>query len=549
MPAPLASFFRRLGDYVRGFSAAQRTVAIIGVAVLVLGGVALASWLGKPDYAPLFTGLQASDASAITDQLTSDGVPYQLEDGGASILVPQDKVYAERLKAASNSLPSDSTSGYALLDNMGVTTSQFQQDVTYKQAMEEELASTIEAMNGVKTASVKLAIPQDTVFTDEKTDPTASVFVATDGRQDLSDDQVDAIVHLTSASIPDMKPTDVSVVDAQGKVLSAVGGTTTDAASKSQTAYEAKTQQSLQSMLDTIVGPGNSTVAVSTDVNTSTAQQTSTEYSVPTGSPAATESAQSEQYSGSAAGASSAGVLGPDNIAGPTDAAGDGSYTNSGTTKTNALNQTTTNTTTPAGAVTRQTVSVAVSDKAAKKVDLDGLTRLVESAAGYNAQRGDIVTVQAVPFSTSAAAAAQNALDDSAAEQKQQAQQKLITNVALVGGIALVLVAVIVAAVVTRRRRPGRSAVLVDEVLGADEMAELLPGLAPAPAPGLAPGPAPAPTLPLEPAAPTEVLPLPGAESAAALEARRREVTTLASTDPSHAAAVLRSLMEQEAPL
>ncbi|GAA4158425.1 flagellar basal-body MS-ring/collar protein FliF [Gryllotalpicola daejeonensis] len=537
MPAALSSVFRRLGAYFRGFSAAQRTVAIIGVAAVVLGGIALASWLGKPDYAPLFTGLQASDASAIVDQLTSDGVPYQLEDGGSSVLVPQDKVYAERLKAASNSLPSDTTSGYALLDNMGVTTSQFQQDVTYKQAMEEELASTIQAMDGVKTASVKLAIPEQTVFTDEKSDPTASVFVATTGKQDLTDDQVDAIVHLTSASIPDMKPTDVSVVDASGKVLSAVGGTTTDAAGKSQTAYEAKTQQSLQAMLDTIVGPGNSTVAVSTDVNSSTAQQTSTEYSVPTGSPAATESAQSEQYSGSGAGATSAGVLGPDNIAGPTDASGNGSYTNTGSSKTNALNQTTTKTTTPPGAVTRQTVSVAVSQKAAKDVDLNGLTQLVESAAGYNAQRGDIVTVQAVPFSTSAAANAQNALDDAAAQQKAQAQQKLMMNLGLIGGIVLVLIAAIVALVVTRRRRPASSPVLVDEVLDADEMAELLPGLGPqtAPLPDPAPGPGALP----------ETLVMPTVE-AASLEARKREVTALAGADPAHTASVLRALMEQE---
>ena len=533
MPAPLASLLRRMGAYLRGFSAAQRTVAIIGVAVLVLGGVALASWLGKPDYAPLFTGLQASDASAIVDQLTSDGVPYQLEDGGSSILVPQDKVYAERLKAASNSLPSNTTSGYALLDNLGVTTSQFQQDVTYKQAMEEELASTIEAMNGVKTASVKLALPQETVFTDQKTDPTASVFVATTGNQDLSDDQVDAIVHLTSASIPDMKPTDVSVVDAQGKVLSAVGGTTTDAAGKSQSAYETKTQQAVQAMLDTIVGPGNSTVAVSTDVNSSTAQQTSTEYSVPTGSPAATESAQSEQYTGTGGGAST-GVLGPDNIAGPTGAAGNGSYTNTGTSKTNALNQTTTSTTTPPGAVTRQTVSVAISKKAAKGVNLTRLTQLVQSATGYNAQRGDIVTVQAVPFSTTTAAAAQNALADSAAEQKAAAKQKQLMELGLAGGIALVLAAVVVTLIVTRRRRPQTAPVLVDEVLDADEMAELLPGLAPAPDPE----PAPQPTLPL-----------PVAENAAALEARKREVTHLATADPGHTAAVLRALMEQEVQL
>ncbi|HEY0249281.1 MAG TPA: flagellar basal-body MS-ring/collar protein FliF [Gryllotalpicola sp.] len=534
MPASLRTLLRRLGDYVRGFSAAQRTVAVIGVAVVVLGGIALASWLSRPSYAPLFTGLQASDASAIVDQLTSDGVPYQLEDGGGTVLVPQGKVYAERLKAAANSLPSSTTSGYALLDKMGVTASQFQQDVTYKQAMEEELANTIQAMNGVKTASVKLAIPQETVFTEQKADPTASVFVATAGNQALSDDQVDAIVHLTSASVPDMKPADVSVVDAQGETLSAVGGTTTDAAGKSQNAYEVKTQQSLQKMLDTIVGPGNSTVAISADVNPNTAQQTTTQFSAPTGSPAATESAQSESYSGTG-GSGSTGVLGPDNIAGPTAAGGNGNYQNSSSSKSNALNQTTTNTTIPPGAVTRQTVSVAVSAKAAGSVNLQQLTQLVQSAAGYDNRRGDIVTVQAVPFSTSAAAAAQNALADSARQQAQERQAQLLRTGVLAGSAALVLIAAIVAAAIVRRRSAGPT-LLADEIVDDDELAALLPSLA---QPALEP---------IEPAQPEPLLPptLPLPAAGDALAVQKRELTALAASDPERTASLLRALMEQE---
>ena len=106
-------------------------------------------------------------------------MPYQLTDGGATILVPQDKVYSERLKAASNNLPSSNEGGYSLLDKMGVTSSEFQQDVTYKRAIEGELAKTISSMDGVKAATVQLAIPEKTVFVSEEKDPTASVFVAT----------------------------------------------------------------------------------------------------------------------------------------------------------------------------------------------------------------------------------------------------------------------------------------------------------------------------------------------------------------------------------
>ena len=131
--------------------------------------------------------------------------------------MPQDKVYDERLKAAAAGLPTAAASGYSLLDKMGVTSSEFQQSVTYKRALEGELANTISAMNGVKTASVKLAIPEKTVFVSKAPDPTASVFIETDAGATLTGDQVQAIVHLTSASIENMKPANVSVVDSAGQ--------------------------------------------------------------------------------------------------------------------------------------------------------------------------------------------------------------------------------------------------------------------------------------------------------------------------------------------
>ncbi|MGN6406716.1 MAG: flagellar basal-body MS-ring/collar protein FliF, partial [Curtobacterium sp.] len=208
MPVAVKDLFGRLAAYVKGFSAAQRTIAILVIAALVLGGIALASWLGKASYAPLFTGLAAADAASVTDQLTTDGVPYQLTDGGATILVPQGSVYSERLKAASNGLPASNEGGYSLLDKMGVTSSEFQQDVTYKRAMEGELAKTIGAMDGVQTATVQLAIPEKTVFVSEEKDPTASVFIATKNGTELTTDQVQAIVHLTSAAVEGMQPTD-----------------------------------------------------------------------------------------------------------------------------------------------------------------------------------------------------------------------------------------------------------------------------------------------------------------------------------------------------
>ncbi|WP_316316507.1 flagellar basal-body MS-ring/collar protein FliF, partial [Clavibacter michiganensis] len=255
------------------------------------------------------TGLAAADASSITDQLTTDGVPYQLTDGGATILVPQDKVYSERLKAASNNLPSSNEGGYSLLDKMGVTSSEFQQDVTYKRAIEGELAKTISSMDGVKAATVQLAIPEKTVFVAEEKDPTASVFVATENGAQLTTDQVQSIVHLTSAAVEGMQPTDVSVVDQKGQTLSAVGTGATGSGADQAADYDATTRKKIQDLLDTTLGPGNASVVVSATMNQQSGTRTSESFAQPTTGPVAlNESSTTEQYgSGSGAGAGATG--------------------------------------------------------------------------------------------------------------------------------------------------------------------------------------------------------------------------------------------------
>ncbi len=560
MPAALQGVLGRLGAYLKGFSAAQRTIAIIGVAALVLGGVALASWLGKPSYAPLFTGLAATDASSITDQLTTDGVPYQLTDGGATILVPQAKVYGERLKAASNGLPSSNEGGYSLLDKMGVTSSEFQQDVTYKRAIEGELAKTISAMDGVQTASVQLAIPAKSVFVSEEKDPTASVFVATKNGAQLGSDQVQAIVHLTSAAVEGMQPTDVSVVDQKGQTLSAVGTGTTGSGNDQAADYDATTSKKIQDLLDTTLGAGNASVVVSATMSDNSGTRTTESYTTPTTGPVAlNESSTKEQYgagSGAAGGKGATGVLGPDNIAVPngttgtgTGAAGDDGYQNESATKNNAVDKTTETTQIPAGAMDRQTISVALNSKAdsVKNVNLQSINDLVANAAGVDQARGDQVKVATMDFDTSAADDAQKALRAQQESDQQQAMWSTIRTAGIVLGALLALIAVIVF-LVRRGRRQEREQVDIGELDAFGDAFEL--PLAVDAADGrslLDAGDAPTvalQSLPLEDP-PTEVL----ATDAIAAERRRQEIGELADRDPKRTADLLRGLLDDRSPV
>ncbi|OEI69856.1 flagellar basal-body MS-ring/collar protein FliF [Curtobacterium sp. ER1/6] len=553
MPAAMQNAWARLTGYVKGFSAAQRTIAVIGIAALVLGGVALASFLGKASYAPLFTGLAAADASSITDQLQTDGVPFQLTDGGATILVPQDKVYSERLKAASNNLPSSNEGGYSLLDKMGVTSSEFQQDVTYKRAIEGELAKTISAMDGVKTATVQLAIPEKTVFVSEEKDPTASVFVATENGTQLTTDQVQSIVHLTSAAVEGMQPTDVSVVDQKGQTLSAVGTGATGSGADQAADYDTTTRQKIQDLLDTTLGPGNASVVVSATMNQESGTRTSESFAQPTSGPVAlNESSTKEQYgSGSGAGAGATGVLGPDNIAVPngtangtngTTASGDGGYENESATKNNAVDKTTETTQIPAGGVQRQTISVALNSRAqsVQNANLQSINDLVSAAAGADNTRGDQVRVAMMDFDDTAAKDAAKALQQ---QQQDEQQQAMWSTIRTAGIVAAVLAAAVVLAIVLARRgrRQSREAVDVGELDAfAGETFELPLGVEDDLALGDVDAPTVAlPTLPHDDA-PTEVL----TTDEISAERRRQEISALAERDPKRTADLLRGLLD-----
>ncbi|MCS3444327.1 flagellar basal-body MS-ring/collar protein FliF [Microbacterium phyllosphaerae] len=543
MPKMLTTYYDRAKQVVGGFTLAQRTIAIIGVALLVMGAIALGAWLTKPQMSPLFTGLSAGDASAVVEQLKSAGVGYELTEGGATILVPDDQVYPQRLAAASAGLPSDTSEGYTLLDKMGVTASEFQQSVTYKRAIEGELAGTIGAMDGISTASVQLAIPEESVFVSERQSPTASVFVKTRNGATLSDEKIEAIVHLTSAAVPGMTPEDVAVTDQDGRVLSAVGTGLTGNSSKQATEHEAKVAASVSKMLDTIVGPGNATVTVSADVANSTSERMEETYSAPEGELSASEQTKTETYTGGEGGGT--GVLGPDNIAVPNNAEGSGAYEFEETSRDNAVNKSTEKTVTPAGEVTRQTVSIALNRGTVTGVTANQIEALVASAAGIDVERGDEIAVEFVEFNQTGATAAQAALQAAEAERSAQMQQELLKS-AIVGGSILLAVIILVVFLVVRRRMKRRVLYTDDGPIeyfatvteSEEQKLKSLRGLKDADA--------------IVPTAPTRLLPSASVDfddepepDKVLVERRRREIDELAKREPDAIATALADLMDE----
>ena len=178
--------FQNLQRTFGTFTAGQKVVAVIGGLALILAGGLVFRWASTPAYAPLFTNIASADAAAVIDQLESRGTPYQLAEGGSTILVPRGQVYDARIELSAEGLPSQGSDGYGLLDDQSLSTSQFQEQTSYKRAIEGELEKTIEALDAVQTAVVHVAMPQEKLFESEKQPTPASVLISTLPGQDLN---------------------------------------------------------------------------------------------------------------------------------------------------------------------------------------------------------------------------------------------------------------------------------------------------------------------------------------------------------------------------
>ena len=440
------------------FTLGQQVVSVIGTAAILLAAFLVFRWVSTPDYAPLYSNLAASDASAIVDELNAQGTPYELANGGSTVMVPRDSVYATRISLSGQGLPEQSSGqGYSLLDNQDISTSEFQEQTDFKRAMEGELASTIEAVDGVTTAVVHLALPPAKVFSDQQDPPTASVLIDTAAGTTFDAEQVQAIVHLVASSIDGLDPGNVTVADSSGKVLSSSDAGALGASTRDQqvAGFQQQTSQRIQSMLDRVLGPGNSTVQVTADLDFDKSVSESTTYGKSNNVPPLSSSSSTEKYNGPAGGSSSSGVVGPDgqmDSFGATGVGGKSSYVKEATTSDNAVEKTVEHRETAPGSINTLHVGVVLDTTAAQKVNPTDVQDLIAATVGIDPDRGDTVQVTTMPFDRTADAAAAAELAAAAKAAKTQRMWDLARN----AGIAVAILAVLLIGWLRSRRKSKR---------------------------------------------------------------------------------------------
>ena len=413
---------------------------LIGVAAAVALGVGIVLWSRGPNFALLYAGLDPKDAAAVTQALQTANTPYRLGADGASISVPADVLADTRLRLASQGLPQGSTAGATLpQSDSPFGMSDLAESKHYQEMLETDLGNTIAGLQFVRAARVHLALPKPSAFIRDNHPASASVLLTLYPGRQLDGSQVAAIVHLVSASVPDLDPSQVSVVDQQGSLLTntdpdspgAVGDTRMRLATRMENSYA----QRIEDLLTPLVGAGRVRAQVDVDLDFSQTEKASESYDG--ANPALRSEQTSSEQKHDDAGAEVAGALSnqpPNTVAQPTAAKPNAgtlpnpatpanpatanarttqtstpSDTSSSSTRNYELGRTISHVSDPAGRLVRLTVAVAVDDKMSpdgkgKSVplstqELQHLTDLTKNAVGFDEKRGDSVSVINQAFS------------------------------------------------------------------------------------------------------------------------------------------------------
>lgn len=261
--------------------ALPKPILLGAAAALVALIVAVAMWSSEPKYKVLFSNLDDRDGGAIVTALGSMNVPYKYNDTGTALLVPADRVYDARLQLASQGLPRGGSVGFELMDNARFGASQFAEQINYQRGLEGELARSIESMHTVQHARVHLAMPRQSLFVRERQPPTASVLLNVYPGRSLSDAQVSAISWLVASSVPELTAENVSIVDQNGRLLSAPTGEGRGMDADQMRMVrktEQRTVERILTILNPLVGPGNVHAQASAEMDFSRREETSEVY-------------------------------------------------------------------------------------------------------------------------------------------------------------------------------------------------------------------------------------------------------------------------------
>lgn len=403
-------------------------LGLLGIALgaaLLAAAVVFYLWRDQGAYRPLYGAGEAYPAADVMQVLDAEAFDYRLHQQSGQVLVREEDLARARMLLAAKGVKVSMPAGYELFDkDEPLGTSHFLQDVRLKRSLEGELARTIMGLKGIEQARVHVAREDSNSFVVGRRDPAkASVLLQLAPGQRLSPEQVGAIVNLVAGSVPQLKPEDVSVVDQNGVLLSrgitGAGGPSQNWQAVDE--YQRKAVGNVEEVLAPVLGLGNYRISVSADIDFSQKEETQQAYgeaprlrsevlrnestldqlalgvpgSLSNRPPEPPPQAQQGQAQNANAPAGNGKVASTDNKA--------ATSTREEATRQNDFDQRVTHIKYPAFALRQQSVAVVINASTAPeggwtdKARAD-LETMVKSAVGFNAQRGDLITVSVFPF-------------------------------------------------------------------------------------------------------------------------------------------------------
>jgi flagellar M-ring protein FliF len=399
-------------------------IAVVGISLLGMLGF-ITTRISSSPLALLYTELDQTDSAAIVQKLDGLKIPYQVDPTGTLIRVPSDQVGKLRMMMASDGLPKGGSVGYEIFDQKeGFGTTSFVQNINHLRALEGELARTISAMDPIQTARVHLVLPQRELFSHATEAATASIFLKTRNGAVLSREQVAAIQHLIAASVPQLQPSQVSIVDDRGNLLArpssnnAAGGSGTDDQDDMRVQFEQTQARKIEDLLTQTLGYGKVRAQVSADLDFDRVTTNSEIYDPDSQVVRSTQNSTEEATNAEGGGAGNVSVANnlpasPQQIA--NGGGGGASNKNNHTEETinYEINKTVRNQVRESGQVRRLSVAVVVdgsyktegTGKDQKQTyvprsddEMAKIKDLVRSAVNFDANRGDSIDVTNMQF-------------------------------------------------------------------------------------------------------------------------------------------------------
>jgi flagellar M-ring protein FliF len=211
-------------DSLSAIPGLRQIMLLVGIAGAVAAGVSIYMWSQKPPMAAVYSSLSTKDSSDVAEALRASNIPFQVDSGSGAVMVAGDKVYEARLKLASQGLPKTTSMGFEMMQqDQSFGTSQFVESARYQHALETELGRTISSLQWVQGARVHLALPKQSVFANGGSEASASVLVDLAAGRTLDSTQIASIVHLVASSVPSLSIGNVTVIDQYGDLLSSSG--------------------------------------------------------------------------------------------------------------------------------------------------------------------------------------------------------------------------------------------------------------------------------------------------------------------------------------